>query len=441
MTVCLRLCAMVLSSHLGILKNLCNFAVVKIAIVHYRFFPGDGPERYLFNIIDLLERNGHTVAPFSVANSRNEDSYYSKFFLKDIGDEVHFGDSGRSLMKTAKALPRMFWSTEARRKFGRFLDEFQPDIVYVLQYHNKISPSFIPEAKKRGIPVVHRISDFQYMCPNAIFFSHGRICEACLEGHSFRCIKQRCVRGSLAMSVVKLAAKKYHDAIGIKRKIDAFVVPSGFTLSRLLRYGIDEKKLVHIPTFYNVRIGKPASELTYEPFFLFIGRITEQKGVRTLVEAFADTDMPLKIIGTSADNLEAELKASLEGRRHKIEFLGFQPFEKIAPWLERCRATIVPSIWYDNFPNTILESFGFAKPVIASSTGSLLETVIDGETGLTFSPGNAGELRKAARRLLANEQEARTLGANAQKMVETRFSEQAHYDKLMRLFADLIAKK
>ena len=421
-----------------ITKIFFNFALVKIAIVHYRFFPGDGPERYLFNIIDLLERNGHVIAPFSVENSRNTPNIYSKYFLKSIDDEVHFGDSGRSLFKTARSLPRMFWSSEARRKFADFLDDFQPDIVYVLQYHNKISPSFIPEARKRGIPVVHRISDFQYMCPNAMFYTQGQICEACLKGHSWKCVKKRCVHGSLAMSVVKLAAKKFHDFKGVKNHIDAFVVPSGFTLSRLLRYGIPESKLHHIPSFYNVRMQPNEAELSYEPFFLFIGRITEQKGLRTLVDAFADTDMHLKIIGTSADNLEAELKASLEGRRHNIEFLGFQPFDKIAPWLQRCRATIVPSLWYDNFPNTVLESFGFRKPVIASSVGSLLETVIDGETGITFTPGDPGDLRKAAKRLLSNEPEARRLGAAAKHMIDTRLCDSLHYQKLLSLFQSLL---
>lgn len=413
---------------------------MKIVLVHYRWFEGDGPERYCFNIKRVLEQDGHTVIPFSVKNSRNLPSEFSRFFLESIDDEVHFGDKTPGSISPRKAfasLQRMYWSPEARSKFASLLDLVKPDLVYVLQYHNKISPSFLKEARKRNIPVVHRISDFQYMCPNATFFSRGRICEDCLNGHSLSCIRQRCVHGSLAMSAFKLGAKKFHDAIHTTRLIDAFVVPSSFTLSKLSRFGIPAEKLHHIPTFYGNTLREPVA---YEPFFLFIGRITEQKGVQALIEAFADTEMPLKIIGTSTDGLDQRLKDSLAGRKHRIEFLGFKPFEEIVPYLEHCRATIVPSVWYDNFPNSILESFAYGKPVIASRLGSLLETVEDGATGLTFTPNDPADLRRAAMTLFRDEPLARRLGAEAARRVKDIYSPEQHYRELKKLFETLILK-
>lgn len=411
---------------------------MKIVLLHYRWFEGDGPERYCFNIKRVLEQDGHSVIPFSVKNSRNQPSEFDRFFLESIDDEVHFGDNtpaSRSPRKALASIQRMYWSHEARLKFAALLDEVRPDLVYALQYHNKISPSFLKEARRRGVPVVHRISDFQYMCPNATFFTQGHICEDCLNGHAWSCVRNRCVHNSLAMSVLKLGAKKFHDAIRTTDLIDAFVVPSSFTLSKLAQFGIPTSRLHHIPTFYG---GTPHTPAAYEPFFLFIGRITEQKGVRTLVEAFADTNMPLKIIGTSTDGLHHQLQQSLLGRNHHIEFLGFKPFEEIVPYLERCRATIVPSEWYDNFPNSILESFAYAKPVIASRLGSMLETVEHGQTGLTFTPGDSMGLRTMAMSLLEDEAKARRLGAEAATRVESRYSPQTHFRQLMTLFQSLV---
>lgn len=413
---------------------------MKIALVHYRYFQGDGPERYFFNIKEILEKNGHITAPFSIHNSRNlPEERYERYFLEAIDDEVHFGDkTGLSASKALRSVARMIWSVEAREKFARFLDDFRPDVVYIMQYHNKISPSILGAARKRGIPVVHRISDFQYMCPNALFFSGGKICEECLKGNSIACIKQRCVHGSLAQSAVKLAAKKLHDALNVTGKIDAFVVPSAFTLSKLYEYGIPKEKLHHIPTFYNGPVTD--SEPVAEPYFLYIGRIAEQKGMWTLVKAFAKSGLPLKIIGTSADDLEARMKQYLAGRNHKIEFLGYMPFDKITAHLKQCIATVVPSEWYDNFPNTILESFAFNKPVVASRIGSLLETVEDGVTGLTFPPGDVDALIAATRRLADNPAESLLMGSEASSRIRNVYSPEEHYKALMSLFSTLTAK-
>lgn len=415
-----------------------KLTLMKIALVHYRYFPGDGPERYFFNIKEILEKNGHVTAPFSIHNSRNlPEPRYSRYFLDAVDDEVHFGDKTKlSPAKAVKSLTRMFWSTEARRKVGAFLDDFQPDVVYIMQYHNKISPSILGAARKRGIPVVHRISDFQYMCPNALFFSKGKVCEECLSGNPMVCVKNRCVHGSAAMSAMKLGAKMLHDRLGVTDRIDAFVVPSSFTLGKLAQYGIPAEKLHHIPTFYN-GVHPEGTDISYEPYFLYIGRIAEQKGMWTLIKSFAKSGLPLKIIGTSADGLENQLKKYLAGHNHRIEFLGFMPFERMVPYLRSCLATIVPSEWYDNFPNVILESFAFSKPVIASRIGSLLETVEHGVTGLTFTPGDPDALTRAATEIAENPALAVKMGGEAAARIDTLYSPQTHYSSLIALFSSL----
>lgn len=414
---------------------------MRIILVNYRYFISGGPERYYFNVKELLERHGHEVIPFSVKSSRNLPAGdWERYFLDVVGDDqVYFSQQGRKRDPRVmlKSFSRMFWSGEARRKMEQLLRDTRPDLVYVMQMHNKISPSILAAARKCGVPVVHRISDFQYMCPNALFYNSATgVCEACLEGRTLQCVKQRCVMGSRVYSAIKMLAKRYHDMRHVTSMVDAFVVPSTFTLGRLERYGIPSAKLHHIPTFFNLK-GSEAHEVSYEPFVLYVGRIERQKGLQTLVDAFRDTDMQLKVIGFSNDGFDSELRASTAGCRN-IEWLGRLPFEQIAPWLSRCRCTVVPSEWYDNFPNAILESFAFGKPVVATAFGSLPELVDDGVTGLTFPYGDAAGLAAQCRRLLDDEALARRLGAECRRRIETLYSPEAHYRALKALFDTLV---
>lgn len=406
---------------------------MKIILVNYRYFISGGPERYYFNVKALLERHGHEVIPFSIKNSRNFHTEYEKYFLDSTDDEVYFAEQKKSFGTAVQSFSRMFYSRDAKKKFAKLIADVKPDLVYIMQYHNKISPSIITAARKAGVPVVHRISDFQYMCPNALFYNDAiGVCEDCLKGKRWSCVKYRCVHGSKVYSLIKASAKLLHDKMHVTDKIDAFVVPSSFTLGKLKEYGIPEDKLVHIPTFFNQT--EPAPEVEYKPFALYVGRIEKQKGLMTLVKAFEGTDHNLKIIGFSNDGYEDELKKYLEGKWHNIEFMGRMEFEEIKTYLRSCLFTVVPSEWYDNFPNSIIESFAYKKSVVATDFGSLPELVVDEISGLTFPYGDCGALRRQADRLFADRKLAERLGNGAYDILVERCLPEPHYAQLMKLF-------
>lgn len=406
---------------------------MKILLVNYRYFISGGPERYYFNVKELLERHGHEVVPFSIKNSRNFPTEYEEYFLDGTDDEVYYAQQKKSAGTALKSMTRMFYSREAKKKFARLISDVKPDLVYIMQYHNKISPSIIYAARKAGVPVIHRISDFQYMCPNALFYNDVKgVCEDCLHGKRMSCVKYRCVHNSKALSAIKAMAKLLHDKMHVTKKIDAFVVPSSFTLGKLKEYGIPEEKLNHIPTFFNQK--EEPGTISYQPFALYIGRIEKQKGLMTLIKAFEGSDRNLKIIGFSNDGYIDELKEYLSDKKHNIEFLGRMDFEGIKPYLQSCLFTTVPSEWYDNFPNTILESFAYKKCVIATDFGSLPELVIDGETGLTFEYANPDSLRKKADKLFENPALAEQLGKNAYNLLQEKCIPEKHYEQLEKLF-------
>ena len=412
---------------------------MKIALVNYRYFISGGPERYYFNIKEILEREGHEVIPFSIKSSRNLPNDYEKYFLDIVDDEVYFAQAKKSLKVVLKSFTRMFYSFEAKSKFKRLLQDTEPDLVYIMQYHNKISPSIIDAARSLRIPVVHRISDFQYMCPNALFYNDVKgVCEDCLKGKRLSCVKYKCVLNSTVYSAIKMAAKGLHDTMGVHKRIDAFVVPSSFTLGKLHEYGIPTEKLNHIPTFFNLKEVNPVVE--YNPYVLFVGRIEKQKGLMTLVKAFEGTDYNLKIIGFSNDGYEDELKGFLKDKQHNVEFLGRKSFEEIVPYLKSCLCTTVPSEWYDNFPNVILESFAYKKAVIATDFGSLPELVRNNDTGLTFEYANTEDFRMKIKYMFEHPDEAKQMGENGYRLIESDYSPQAHYKQIDSLFKKVLKK-
>lgn len=160
----------------------------------------------------------------------------------------------------------------------------------------------------------------------------------------------------------------------------------------------------------------------------------------TLVKAFADTENNLKVIGFSNDGYEDELKAYLQRKKHNIEFLGRKPFEEIVPYLKSCLCTVVPSEWYDNIPNVILESFAYKKAVIATDFGSLPELVKNGETGLTFKYADYLDLRTKACMMFNDVHSAQNLGENGYKTIKQFYSPEVHYRKLLNLMNSLVNK-
>ena len=428
---------------------------MKIILVNYRYFISGGPERYYFNIKEILERNGHEVIPFSVKSSRNVPNDYEKYFLDIVDDEVYFAQAKKKTPKMIlKSFTRMFYSFEAKKKMKQLISDTKPDLVYIMQMHNKISPSIVYAARELKVPVVHRISDFQYMCPNALFYNDRiGVCEDCLKGKRMSCVKYKCVLNSPVYSGIKMMAKWMHDIMKVHRRIDAFVVPSEFTLGRLHEYGIPMEKLNHIPTFFNLKEVNP--EVEYKPFVLFVGRIEKQKGLMSLVKAFETIPYELKIIGFSNDGYEDEMKQYLGrpingdlnveettayGKNGNIHFLGRKKFEDIVPYLKSCMCTVVPSEWYDNFPNVVLESYAYKKALIATDFGSLQYMVDEGNTGMKFRYADLDDLRRCVSYMIEHPEASMAMGENAYHLIETKYSPDSHYNKLIELMNKVIGK-
>ena len=438
---------------------------MKILLVNYRYFISGGPEKYMFNVKRLLEENGHEVVPFSVHSDRNVPTEYDRYFVEPIGSRaaVYFDEVRKTPKSIMQMIGRSVYSLEVKRAIKREIADVKPDLIYIIHFVNKLSPSVITGAKEMGVPVVLRLSDFFMMCPRFDFLYDRKICEDCLKSRGYMsCIKKRCVKGSLAASVIRAFSMKVHEMMKVYDKVDAFITPSLFLKNKLIEAGYPAEKIYHIPTFTDIgdsagtvkNLNPASSEIesvrkisttteengSSSGYALYFGRITEEKGVATAVEAYAQMpDKRLMITGDDTTDEAARLKKLIEDKGlTNIKFTGFKSGKELDDIIEGAEFVIIPSIWYDNLPNTALESFRHSKPIIASNTGSLPELVTEGYNGLLFEPGNAEDLAKKAGKLYKDCDLVLKMGDNSRQRLTTDFNAEKHYNTLIGVFSKLI---
>lgn len=412
---------------------------MRILLVNYRYFISGGPEKYMFNIKKLLENNGHEVIPFSIHSNKNVPTEYSKYFVEPIGnrDAVYFEECKKTPRVIMQMLSRSIYSIEVEKAIKKEIEDVKPDLVYIIHFVNKLSPSVISGAKKMGVPVVLRLSDYFLLCPRFDFLCNKKICEECLTQGYRSCIRNKCVKGSFFASLIRVMAMKIHGWMRIYDQVDAFITPSRFLKSKLIENGFQQEKITCIPTFTTSKTV--IEEPVVGDYGLYFGRISEEKGVETVVKAYEQ--LPEKRVFIMGDDTTEEAVRLKQYIKEKcltnIEFLGFKAGEELEEIIKGARFTLIPSIWYDNLPNTALESFQYSKPVIASNIGSLPELVMDGVNGYLFEPGNTTDLIDKIKKM-DDEAIVREFGASSRKILEDRFAPQMHYDKLYAVFKSVI---
>lgn len=415
---------------------------MKIAIVNYRYFVSGGPERYMFNIMDVLQKEGHEVFPFSIKHKKNEFTEYEKYFVDAIGtgEEVYNSEYPTDISTRVVALQRMLYSVEVKEKFKTFLEHFKPDIIYILHFQNKLSCSVVDAAYELRIPIVQRISDFGHICPNSYLYREPvGVCNECISNGFFSAVKNKCISKSIVMSGIKALSLKIMEIRKIKTKINAFVFPSSFTMRKYISAGFDENRLHTIPTFFNFKNSKVDSKISHEDYALFVGRLEKEKGIELLIDAFIHAEKNLKIIGFGDAEFEKKLKDKISKSNKKIEFLGRKNFDEIVPYLSSCLFTCVPSLWYENLPNTVLESYAYKKAVLANNIGSLPEFVTD-STGYIFNADSKESLVNSINSAFSDKIKTIKKGENGYDLLTNVLSPQNHYNQLIALFNSTIRK-
>lgn len=418
---------------------------MRILIVHYRYFVSGGPERYLFNVKKALEDRGHAVIPFSIQNSNNEKSEYSKYFVENIGksDEVFVDKYPKTLRTYFDLIDREFYSKKVKNSLIQLIKNEKPDVCYLLVYKRALSPSVIDACKEYGIPVINRISDYNTVCGAGSLYRDGHYCDLCIKD-DIECFKHKCIKGNRVFSLMRYLSILYHKRLGMAKKIDDYVCTNQFMADVMERYGYEKRKLHVIPTFFKeddeIRSWNKSNRVNSEQInFLFIGNIDESKGIYDLLEALGMlikqvTNFHLHIVGGLHAEENNRVKEIVEkgGLNKFITFVPFMRGREVFKYYLKTNVTVLPTRWVENLPNTLIESLYFNRPVVVPDYGSFKYTT-DESVSFKFQALSSKSLYESLLQICRKPEIISEKSHNCNKFFAENYSEEAHMDKLLKL--------
>ena len=361
---------------------------MKILQVNQYYYPRGGADKYFLDLVESLTYKGHRVAVFSMQHPKNLESEWSKYFVSRISFNKP------SLRDKFLTPGRVIYSLEAKRKFTKLLNDFKPDIIHIHNIYHHLSPSILDAAKKMNIPVVMHLHDYKLICPNHMLFTKGKICTECQKHKYYKCVKNKCVKNSFPGSL--LAATEmylHHNILSIYEKnISAFIAPSQFIKNMAVNFGQDKNKIsvIYNPHNLNPYFKNVKSENIYGDYMLYFGRLSEEKGLKVLIEASSISKQKILIAGGGPE--ETKLKKMALDLKAPVEFIGLKNSDELINIVSNSKAVIIPSIWNENMPLSLMEALSLNKIVIASNIGGLPEIVKDEENGFLFEAGNSQDL-------------------------------------------------
>lgn len=404
---------------------------MKIIQIHRYCHMVGGAERYFFEVSKLLKDNGHDIAFFSMQDKINDNSQWNKYFVSSVS----FGD--KSIYSRLRLVERILYAGEVRRKIKELLKTFHPDVVHIHDLNIFITPFILQEIKKYKIPIIITIHDYQMLnlaCGS--LFHGGKICEVTKKRNFYKAIFHRCIPDSFLFCSLFVIAQYIYHFSRLYDCVDYFIAPSRFMRDKLIEYGFDSKKIVHLPYFIDTSEYKEKAS-NRNNYILYFGRLVPEKGIHNLIEAMKYRPHIKLIIAGGADkyNETYEKRLKLQSRKMKnIQFAGFQGGNKLKRLIAESRFAVLPSLWYENLPNSILESFAYGKPVIASNIGGISELVKDGYNGLLFEPGSVTDLVEKIQTLWNDKKFCDELAKNARNYVVKNFSPKEHYKRFMEIY-------
>lgn len=394
----------------------------RILLVNKFYYPRGGDCIQMMNLERLLKSKGHQVAVFSMQYPQNIESEYSHYFIPNV-------DFTGGLRGKMKASARIFGFGDVKAAFVKILDDFKPDIVHLHNIHSYISPLVAKLAKKRGCRVIWTLHDYKLACPSYSCLSKGKPCEACWQDKT-AVIKKRCMKKSRLASAFAYIESKVWNIKRLCRYTDVFICPSSFMAGMMSKAGIPDDKLVTLCNFID---DKKLVSLTgvnkdeREDYYCYVGRISEEKGLRTLLKVASELPYTLKIAGTGPllDGLRTEYNSD------NIVFLGHLDRTGVLRLLSKAKCSVIPSEWYDNNPLSIIESLSMGTPVIGANIGGIPE-LINVNNGLLFSPSDCEDLRSKINEFFFNKKYDNNM---VSEKALSLYNSDIYYNEIAKIYA------
>ena len=377
---------------------------MRVLIVHNRYQLAGGEDTVVASELALLQQNGCHARLWSVSNDEI-DGTWSKI----------------------KAAVESSYSRPARNQLARIISEFAPTVVHVHNFFPLLSPSVYDACRAAGVAVVQTLHNYRTICPGAQLVRDGHPCEDCIDGSPYQAALHGCYRGSRVGSLAVASMVDIHRRRGTwSRKVDRFIALTAFAKSKFVAGGFPADRIIVKPNFAEDR---PVNGSAARTGGLFVGRLSPEKGIETMLRAWGGVDVPLRVVGDGPLRRKVDHAA-----RPGLVPLGWRSAAEVADEMARSSFLLLPSVWPENFPMVIAEAFCQGLPVIASRIGALAEILEEGTTGLLFSPGDPVDLAAKVRWASGHPEAMRAMGTNARKTYEKEYSPAASFRQLTTIY-------
>lgn len=380
---------------------------MRILYVHNEYAKPSGEEHAAGELVSLLREHGHEVRWFTRSSA-----------------EISGSPAGKM-----KALIAGIYNPFVARQLAKVLDEYKPDLVQVQNLYPLLSSSIFRPIKKRGIPVVMRCPNYRLFCPQGLSLDpDGHICERCWGGHEVNCIRLNCM-GDRFKSF-GYAARNMFSRISenILRNVDVFIVQSDFQKQKFISQGIPEEKIGILAGISPVIVAVPQRLLG--DWVSFVGRVSAEKGIYEFIDAARrNPGIPFKVAG----NLDSNFRMP-ENMPANIEFVGFKKGVELDEFYQSSRIIVVPSKWYEGFPNVIVRGMLHRKPVITTNIGAMQSIIDHKVNGLLVPPGSSAELAEAIKTLYNDVESCVKYGENGFEKAASDYSRETIYENLTGIY-------
>ncbi len=375
---------------------------LRILTVHNAYQQAGGEDTVFASETELLRDAGHQVETLTVSN----DGISSRVSQLKTALSASYNRAGRALAADAIAA-------------------FRPDVVHVHNTFPRLSPAVFDACHAAGVPVVWTLHNFRVTCANAILLRDEAPCEDCVGRAPLPAIRHRCYRGSMIGSAAVAGLIWRHQRRGTWHgKVSRFLALTQFAREKFIAAGLPADRIVVKPNFAVDPQPAGTGDAPLRTGALFVGRLSAEKGVDVLVKAWCGMGLSLTIIGDGPDRAALEAIAGPE-----VRFLGFRDSRFVQEEMRRAAMLVVPSVWYEMYPMTVVEAMACGTPVIASRIGALKEIVEDGVTGCHFTAGDPDDLARTVRKAASQPAHLKQMGRNAR----------AHYQSALSPAASLAA--
>lgn len=381
---------------------------MRILIAHNYYQQAGGEDAVVAEEVSLLERHDIAVEVYAKHN-----------------DSIN-------VMPRAQVAIDTMWSRKSAEEISAVIKRFKPDVIHTHNTFPLISPSLYYAAASLNVPVVQTLHNFRLFCAQAMFMRDGKVCEDCLGKLAWRGVMRGCYRGSKIQSAAVVGMQGLHRMLGTyQHKVTRYIALNQFCSDKFIEAGLPKSRMAIKPNFIDLPLlTDEKGELRQGG--LFVGRLSKEKGLATLAEAASIyTQAKLEIIGIGPEErmLKTHTNISLQGWKSPVE---------IYRCMRNSAYLVMPSIWYENFPRTLVEAFACGLPVIASRLGAMAELIDDGFTGLLFEPGNAKDLAEKLQWADSHPEEMLKMGREARWEYETKYTSAINFKQLMGIYKDAI---